>query len=162
MRSFEKISFKQFSEDIGDNRQLYDSYKLPERKSKNAAGYDFYLVNELVLWPGERKVIPTGVKAKYPDDEFLLLAIRSSIGFEYNIRLCNQVGIIDSDFYNNPENEGHIYLAIQNESDMLIKIPAGEAIAQGLFLKYYTCGDEVKDERYGWSLLDDQPKTYYK
>ena len=41
--------------------------------------------------------------------EFLGIYIRSSLGFKYNIRMCNQVGIIDADYYNNKDNEGHIF-----------------------------------------------------
>ena len=37
-----------------------------------------------------------------------MLLVRSSMGFKYNVRLCNQVGIVDSDYYNNPDNEGHM------------------------------------------------------
>lgn len=60
------------------------------------------------------------------------------MGFKYNIRLCNQVGVIDSDYYNNKDNEGHIWIKIQNEGNETVSLPSGEAIAQGIFLKYLT------------------------
>lgn len=60
------------------------------------------------------------------------------MGFKYNIRLVNQVGIIDADYYNNKDNEGHIFIKIQNEGNETVKLKAGEAIAQGIFIKYLT------------------------
>ena len=60
------------------------------------------------------------------------------MGFKYNIRLCNQVGVIDADYYNNKDNEGHIWIRIQNEGDNTVKLNKGDAIVQGIFLKYLT------------------------
>ena len=68
----------------------------------------------------------------------LLLVVRSSMGFKYNIRLCNQVGVVDADYYNNKDNEGHIWLMIQNEGEDEYSFKKGEAIVQGLFMKYLT------------------------
>lgn len=152
-RYFEKISFEQFKKDIKDDKELYDSYKLPERKTKSSAGYDFLAIEGFELKPGEIKKIPTGIKAKYPSDEMLMLFVRSSMGFKWNVRMCNQVGIIDADFYNNPSNEGHMWFALQNEGDKIFKVEAGEAFGQGVFVKYY-CVDneeEINTERTGWT-----------
>ena len=82
--------------------------------------------------------MPTGIKSYFDKEEVLLLVVRSSMGFKYNIRLCNQVGVIDADYYNNKDNEGHIWLMIQNEGEEEYKFKKGEAIAQGLFMKYLT------------------------
>ena len=133
-----KISFEQFKKDIGNDKKLYDKYLLPKRDSIYTAGYDIYLLSDLTIKPGERKKIPTGIKSYFERDEVLLIVIRSSMGFKYNIRLCNQVGIIDSDYYNNKDNEGHIWLMIQNEGDKEYSFKKGEAIAQGIFIKYLT------------------------
>ena len=148
-RYFEKISFKQFSKDIGFDKDLYDNYVLPIRKTKYSAGYDFISFSEYVIKPGEVLKIPTGVKAKFLNDEVLMIVVRSSMGFKYNVRMCNQVGIIESDYYNNPSNEGHIFVALQNAGDKDFVIHKGDAYAQGLFLKFLTCGDEPTDERIG-------------
>lgn len=150
-RFFEKISFEQFKKDIVDDKELYESYKLPSRKTKQSAGYDFYAINEVIIRPGEIKKIPTGYKAKCLDDEMLLLVVRSSMGFKYNVRMCNQIGVIDADFYNNPENEGHMWVALQNQGENEYVIKKGEAYCQGIFVKYLTCGDKVLQERINWS-----------
>ena len=151
MRRFHKISFEQFKKDISDDAELYENYATPKRKTKKSAGYDFYAIEDFEIKPGEIKKIPTGIKIEIPDDEMLMLFARSSMGFKYNIRMCNQVGIIDADFYNNPSNEGHMWFALQNEGDKEYTVKAGEAFGQGVIVKYFTCGEEVEEERTGWS-----------
>lgn len=136
MRDFEKINFKQFCKDVCNDKKLYDNYKLPVRDSKLTAGYDIYLLQDLELKPNEIIKLPTGIKAYFQDDEVLLIVVRSSVGFKYNLRLVNQVGVIDADYYNNKNNEGHIFVKIRNEGKETVKFKAGEAIAQGIFLKY--------------------------
>ena len=89
MRCFEKISFEQFSKDIESNKDLYDSYSLPKRQTKNSAGYDFESVIDFSLEPGEARVIPLGVKACMNFGEVLFLIVRSGLGFKNNIRMCN-------------------------------------------------------------------------
>lgn len=138
MRDFEKISFKQFAKDIKDDKKIYEKYKLPIRDSKATAGYDLFLINDIEIKTNEIIKIPTGLKAYFEEDEVLLIFVRSSMGFKYNIRLVNQVGIIDADYYNNKDNEGHIFVKIQNEGNETVKLKAGEAIAQGIFIKYLT------------------------
>ena len=149
MRYFEKISFEQFKKDISNDIDLYNSYELPRRGSKNSCGYDFISINDIILHPGEIIKIPTGYKAKFMEDEALLLVVRSSMGFKYNIRMCNQVGVIDSDYYNNSSNEGHMWVALKNEGEFDYILKKGEAYCQGLFIKYLTVGDTVDTVRTG-------------
>lgn len=74
----------------------------------------------------------------FSDDEVLLLIVRSSTGFKYNIRLCNQVGVIDADYYNNKDNEGHLWIKLQNEGTEPVTIKGGESLVQAIFMKYLT------------------------
>ena len=142
MRKFEKISFEQFKKDVCDDEKLYDDYNLPKRKTKSAACYDIASLIEYNLKQGECKTFPTGFKYISPRDEMLLIFVRSSLGFKYNIRLVNQVGIADSDYYNNPDNEGHVMVRIQNEGTNDFKINVGDRFAQCTFVKFYTVDDE--------------------
>ena len=137
MRDFEKISFKQFSKDVKDDKELYRNYKLPSRNSNKAAGYDFYLIEDIEMKPGDIVKISTGIKAHFEEDEVLMIFVRSSTGFKYNIRLVNQVGIIDADYYNNRDNEGHIFIKLQNEGDKTVSFKKGDHLAQGVLLKYF-------------------------
>ena len=145
MRSFEKISFYQFKKDIEDNRELYEEYLLPSRDTTYAAGYDFHSIYDSVLKPGDTIKIPTGVKARMQNDEVLLLCVRSSQGFKYNVRLINQIGVIDKDYYDNPTNEGHIWIGLQNEGKDNYIVKKGDGIAQGIFMKYLLTDDDNEE-----------------
>lgn len=143
MRDFEKISFSQFCKDVSKDKALYERYKLPIRSSKLTAGYDIFLLEDLELKPNESVKLPTGIKSYFLDDEVLLILVRSSMGFKYCIKLVNQVGVIDADYYNNKNNEGHIFVKVKNEGNEVVKFMAGEAIVQGIFMKYLTTGSDL-------------------
>ena len=143
MRKFEKISFDQFKKDIADDKELYDSYEIPSRDTYYAAGYDFHALTDFVIHPGEIKKIPTGIKASMEDDEVLLLMVRSSQGFRFNIRLINQVGVVDKDYYNNPTNEGEIGFMFYNFTSEIAIIKKGEKLGQGLFEKYLKADNDI-------------------
>ena len=138
MRDFEKISFEQFKKDVADDRELYEEIIIPQRDSASTAGYDLHLLSDITLQPGETIKLPTGLKSRFQPDEALLFIVRSKTGFKYNIRLCNQVGVIDSDYYNNPDNEGHLWTKIQNEDTVAHSFKKGDALVQGVFIKYLT------------------------
>ena len=129
-RFFEKISFNQFKKDIKDDKKLYDNYSLPKRGTKCSAGYDFFAIEEFTIKPGEVKKVPT----------------RSSMGFKYNVRMTNQIGIIETDYYNNENNEGHMWVALQNHGEKDYHVKKGEAYAQGIFTKFLTVDDEEEIE----------------
>ena len=143
-RHFEKISYDQFKKDISVNEKLYNSYDLPTRSTNCSAGYDFKIIMPFILKPGQTITIPTGVKVSMDTNEFLMIVIRSSWGIKHNIRLCNQVGIVDSDYYNNETNEGHILISLKNEGDIDIDLKENDRIVQGIFVPYLTTGDESK------------------
>ena len=142
MRKFEKISLNEFIKDTGLTEKEYNDIILPHRATGNSAGYDFHLLEDLTLKPGEIKKVPTAIKAGMNQGEVLMIYIRSSLGFKYNLRLCNGTGIIDSDYYNNENNEGHIFIAIQNEGKETMNLKTGDRFAQGIFMKYLTVEDE--------------------
>ena len=151
MRKFEKISFEQFKKDIGDDRMLYDSYELPKRSTKRSAGYDIKSLEDGIIKPGEAMTFKTGLKVCMNEDECLYVLSRSSQGYKYNVCLMNSVGLIDSDFYNNPSNEGHFSVRLVNfgTDDFIVK--RGDKIVQGVFSKYLTIDDEedIEGERTG-------------
>lgn len=148
-RFFEKISFEQFKQDISDDLSLYQEYSLPKRATKKSAGYDGESVIDFVLAPGETKKVPLGIKACMNYDEVLLLLIRSSQGFRSKVRMCNQVGVIDSDYYNNIENEGHIWICLHNFGDTDYVVHRGDKICQMIFMNYLTVDheEEITQER---------------
>ena len=96
-------------------------------------------------------LVPTGIKCKMPTDYYLQLSVRSSLSLKHWIILGNGVGIIDADYYNNPDNEGHIYFQLINLLPVPIKINKGERFGQGVLLPYGICDNdkEVVNERTG-------------
>jgi len=85
-----------------------------------------------------------------PEDMYLELSVRSSCPLKHWLILANGVGIIDADYYNNPDNEGHIFFQIINLSPFDIVLHKGDTIGQGVFHKYYTVDDDAAEgERTG-------------
>ena len=82
-------------------------------------------------------LVPTGIKCEIPDGYYLELSVRSSCPLKHWLILANSVGIIDADYYNNPDNEGHIFFQIINLSPFDILLRKGDAIGQGILKKYY-------------------------
>jgi dUTP pyrophosphatase len=109
---------------------------LPVRKTGLSAGYDLAAGQDATLPPGKVTLVPTGLKAYMANDEYLGIHIRSGLAVKQNLSLINGQGIIDADYYNNPDNEGHILIAIYNHSDQSVVITKGTRLAQGIFYKY--------------------------
>lgn len=126
-------------------------FALPTRSTKYSAGYDF-IAPEDILVPGKGAVtyVKTGVKVKLADDEFLMLCNRSSNPKKKELILMNGVGIIDSDYYENPDNDGEIAFAFSSLNDTGSFIKKGDKIGQGIIMKYVkTEDDNVTDTRNG-------------
>lgn len=126
---------------------------LPRRSTAHSAGYDIECAADVVVpsfRPGVKPtLIPTGLKVYCPADEFLGLYNRSS-GASKGIVLGNGVGLIDADYYNNPDNDGHFQVIVFNVSDRDLTIKKGDRIAQGIFQKFMiTDDDDATDERVG-------------
>lgn len=98
--------------DMGTLRNIYDKITLPKRSSDGSAGYDFMLPFSFKLKKGESITIPTGICCQMEDSEFLMILPRSGQGFKYRVSLVNTAGIIDSDYFNNRSNLGHIMIKI--------------------------------------------------
>lgn len=151
---FEFVSKEQYLKDFEfkeDACEVYSKLKKPHRATAMSAGYDFYSPFDFHLEPGKTIKIPTGIRAKMPEDYVLMIYPRSGLGFKYRIQLNNTVGVIDSDYYN-ALNEGHIMIKITNDSNegKALDIKAGEGFAQGIFMQYGIVeDDDAKDIRVG-------------
>ena len=115
--------------------------KLPTRASEHSAGYDFYSPVDVTIYPNESVLIFTDVKAHMYYDNALLLFVRSSMG-KHPVVIANGTGIIDSDYYGNPDNDGNIGFRLLNLGEEPYKIKAGDRIGQGVFVKYGTIKDD--------------------
>lgn len=125
--------------------------QLPVRADAKSAGYDFYSKESYILAPNQTKVFWTDVKAYMLPDEVLMLFVRSSIGIKKGLSLANGTGIIDASYYNNPNNDGNIGIALHNYSKKPVAIKEGERIAQGIFMKYLVTDRDntLNEERSG-------------
>ena len=146
-RGFDRISLKQAEKD-GLTGVEFSAIELPTRATINSAGYDIKSVRHLTVQPHSAVKVPTGLRSFMLDDEVLLLHIRSSLGFKYNVRLSNATGVVDSDYYF-ADNEGHIWLGVYNDSEVPFEIKIGDRLAQGIFMKYLTANDVVHNVRVG-------------
>ena len=136
LRGFEKIA-----------KYATVDFPMPERKTQKSAGYDFCLPEDVVLEPGKLQLVPTGIKAYMQDGEYLGMHIRSSMAVKKRIMLVNNVGIIDADYYNNADNEGHIMLALLNTGNEPLVLPKGECVAQGIFYNYLVADGDADSEK---------------
>lgn len=116
--------------------------QLPVRADARSAGYDFFSPIDVVLLPAQKTLIFTDVKAYMQDDEVLMLYPRSSMGIKKGLMLSNTVGVVDSSYYSNKDNDGNIGLPLLNTSGKAIEIKRGERVAQGIFVKYLVADED--------------------
>ena len=127
---------------------------LPVRKTKFSAGYDIEAAEDCII-PSFKKgmkptLVKTGLKAYMQDDEVLILCNRSSNPGKKGLILANSIGIIDKDYYGNPDNDGHFMFAFYNVKEEDLEIKKGDCIGQGIFQKYLTVDEDVTEgERMG-------------
>lgn len=126
---------------------------LPKRSTAHSAAYDIEAAEDTVVpvfKPGiPPTLIATGLKAYCQPDECYFVFNRSS-GASKGIVLGNGVGVVDADYYNNPDNDGHFRIIVFNVSDHELKIKKGDRIAQVVFQKFLTIdGDKASGERIG-------------
>ena len=88
-------------------------------------------------------LVSTGMKCKLDPGSWLQLSVRSSSPLKYWLMMGNGIGVIDADYYNNPDNEGEIFFQIYNLSPFNIQIKKGEAIGQAIILPYGVTEDDV-------------------
>ena len=127
---------------------------LPVRKTKFSAGYDVEAAEDTIIPSFKRgnkpTLIKTGIKAYMADDEVLILANRSSNPGKKGLILANSIGVIDKDYYGNPDNDGHIMFAFYNIKDEDVQIKKGDCIGQAIFQKYMVAdNDNAQGERLG-------------
>ena len=105
---------------------------MPVRKTKYSAGYDIEAAEDIVI-PTFKKgmnptLVKTGLKAYMQGDEYLKLCNRSSNPKKKGLILSNSIGVVDADYYGNPDNDGHIMFAFYNIKEEDIEIKKGECI----------------------------------
>ena len=126
---------------------------IPVRKTRYSAGYDVEAAEDVVIPPYKPGIkptlIPTGLKVYCLEDEWIMLVNRSS-GPKKGVILPNSIGVVDYDYYNNIDNDGHFYFQFWNFKDEDLVIHKGDVIGQAIFQKYLLADDDSADgERVG-------------
>lgn len=119
--------------------------KLPKRATKEACAYDFYAPVDACVFPHTSLLIYTDVKLHIPSGYAFIINVRSSMG-GLDIRLANTQGWIESDYYNNAENDGNIGIYLKNDSNEPFYIHQGDRIVQGMIIRFYTVDDDDADQ----------------
>jgi len=159
------------------NKYQNAGLNLPVRATQQAAGYDFEAAEDFVvpsIWKSpfmhalkllrqkrtlleteeaqaqsaiKPVLIPTGIKAYMPENEFLMIANRSSNPLKRRLLVPNGVGIIDADYVDNPKNEGEIFIQMTNFGIMDVHVKKGERIAQGIFMPFLVTDDDQENKK---------------
>lgn len=143
-RGFEVVS--------NEHRYNWDAeIVLPVRADPRSAGYDFHVPVDITIPAKEKLFLFSDVKSYMQPDEYLTLVPRSSAGIKLDIMFSNTIGIIDSSYYENSDNDGNIGFSFRNMGDKDVTIKAGERIGQGIFMKYLLADNDVtiSQERVG-------------
>lgn len=130
---------------------------LPKRTTEHAAGYDFESAESVTVVPIWRSIlngvnvkpqlVHTGIKASMESDEALFMYNRSGNPIKRFLLLGNGVGVVDSDYYENPDNDGEIMFQFWNFGLAPVHIEKGERIGQGVFKKFLLTDDDTKPKR---------------
>ena len=105
---------------------------LPKRSNPTDAGADLRSTEKCEIYPGETKLIDTGVAVKIPQGYGGFVFNRSGQG-KNGIIVLNGVGVIDSDY------RGNIKIALKNISENRYTIDIGDRIAQLVILPVILC-----------------------
>ena len=111
---------------------ISDSGIYPEYETEGSAGMDIraYIDEPVIIKPGERKLIPTGLRIQLPAGYEAQIRARSGLAIKNGITLINAIGTIDSDY------RGEIKVGLVNLSDEDHVIENGDRIAQMVIAEY--------------------------
>lgn len=168
------MAYFEFVQRVQENKDLLHGDEdievvLPKRATENSAGYDFMVleettvpsiwcemaaigeprsIEEIALWTKNHcrpTLAPTGVKCKLDSNQYLELAIRSSIPLKTWTILANGVGVIDADYYGNEDNDGEIFFQLINLSPFQLTLKKGDVIGQGIIKTFETVDDDAAE-----------------
>lgn len=163
----------------------YPEAQIPEYQTTRSAGADFFCAEEVTIpsiWVGVAKVVKsavvqgtvngnmienslkptlvhTGIKASMYDDEVLELYNRSSNPKKLGLILANSVGVVDADYFDNPDNDGEIMFAFYNFKPWSVTLKVGDRVGQGVFKKFLrpeeNCRVKVVQRKSGFGSTDE-------
>lgn len=121
-------------------KKLFEDVQVPALATKGSAGADIraYLydksidekITKIVLLPGQKAKIHTGLCFQIPEGTAMLLLPRSSMGIKKGLILQNTVGLLDSDY------TGECMIFVKNVGDEPMEIENGERLVQAVIVPY--------------------------
>lgn len=144
IRKLELMTFAKFY----STREYHPGFQtLIEAMDENPPLDEPLTLDEIANFTKKFKAKPTlvssGIKCKLDPDTYLELSVRSSTPLKHWLIMANSVGVIDADYYNNPDNEGEIFFQMINLSPFPISLKKGDRICQGIIKPYLTTEDDA-------------------
>lgn len=102
---------------------------VPQIATPGSAGADLCSTVDAIIYPGETKLVKTGINISIPLGYAGFICSRSGLALKQNVFVLNAPGIIDSDY------TGEVGVILHNASDDRFTIKAGDRIAQLLIVK---------------------------
>lgn len=123
-------------------KKLDERAVLPTYGSEFSAGADLYAVadEEIVILPGETKLVHTGLAMEIPEGYAGLIYARSGLASKRGLAPANKVGVVDADY------RGEVMVALHNHSNAPQKIAPSERIAQLVVTPFLKASFELADE----------------
>ncbi len=114
---------------------------VPRYETEGSAGFDLpaFLEEPMVLLPGQRKLVPTGIFIELPKGYEAQVRARSGLAIKNGIGLVNGIGTIDSDY------RGELKVPLINWGEENFTIENGQRIAQVVIAKYERVQLELTD-----------------
>ena len=108
--------------------RLDEGLPLPSYATAGAAGFDLLaaVTEPLVIAPGARALVPTGLCVALPEGHELQLRPRSGLALKHGVVLPNSPGTIDEDY------RGEVQVIVMNAGDAPFTVERGARIAQGV------------------------------
>ena len=107
-------------------KKLHEQAVIPTYGSEQSAGADLYacIDEDMIIQPGETRLVPTGLAMEIPVGFAGLIYARSGLATKRGLAPANKVGVIDSDY------RGEILVSLYNHSPEAQMVTSGERIAQ--------------------------------
>lgn len=133
MRKFHKV-----------HNERGDRAILPVRSTANSAGYDIAIPEGITIPAHGVVMAGTGIKVQMDKEDTFLIANRSSSPRKGYVCPLG-IGVIDSDYYDNPDNEGELFIILMSVDGKEHTLESGTRVAQGIFSTYSITDDDNAD-----------------
>ena len=109
------------------------SWELPAYATPESSGFDLraFIENPILLMPGERFLVPTGIYLQLPPLYEAQVRPRSGLANKFGISIVNTPGTVDSDY------RGQIHVNLINLGSQDFTINPGDRIAQAVILPVF-------------------------